>query len=252
MYDISTKIDNISTLSADEFNKGYMEDLENAVTKSGITLDTVGVPTDQNMLAQAITRASQGGCSYQDSGSANAYVLSAIGGFQQPTAYFDGMIVCFKAGNTNTGASTVNVSSIGISSIVDNSGSALTSDKIIANKDYFLRYDLSNTRFVLLSIGDTDSFLGSAATNGYQYLHNGIIVQWGTNNPSGGNGTIVFPIAFPNNCYNVTSSPQDTTAQGEGSASSDFTTTNFRLTIFNTNTGVPISAGIGSWIAIGD
>jgi len=42
----------------------------------------------------------------------------------------------------------------------------------------------------------------SAASNGYVKLPNGLIIQWGFDSTSFGN-TTTFPIAFPNNCFNV-------------------------------------------------
>ena len=45
----------------------------------------------------------------------------------------------------------------------------------------------------------------SFATNGYQKLSNGLIIQWGRSSASGGR-TISFPIAFPNACLNVVAS----------------------------------------------
>lgn len=158
MRDIANKIDNTSTLSADEFNGSIMQELENAVTNTGITLDpSGGADTDDEMLAQAITRTAQGGLSYQDSGAADAYVLSAIGGYVQPAAYTDGMMVMFEAGNTNTGASTLNVSTIGSTDLKDSAGVALTAGAITAGVNYIARYDLAGTEFRIV-------FSGSAAT----------------------------------------------------------------------------------------
>ena len=153
MFDYETKTDNVSVLPAASFNNLALE-LENAVTKSGITLDTLGSSTSVEMLAQAITRASQGGYSYQDSGTADAYVLTAIGSFKQPSAYFDGQVVLFKAGNNNTGVSTINVASIGVTDLKDKDGVALASGAIVADSYYFAQYDLTATEFrIILSAG---------------------------------------------------------------------------------------------------
>jgi hypothetical protein len=48
-------------------------------------------------------------------------------------------------------------------------------------------------------------FNASLATNGYQKLPSGLIVQWGNTGAtdSNGNVTVTFPIAFPNNCFAV-------------------------------------------------
>lgn len=162
MRDIATKTDNVSTLSAAEFNSDQNE-LENAVTESGITLDTT---TDTNlfMLAEAITRASQGAQAYQDSGSADAYELTAIGTYRQPTAYTDGMTVMFQAGNANTGASTINVSSLGVVDLVDKDGSALSSGDISADEYYFASYDAASGDFKVVLSGSSPSVSSSFPT----------------------------------------------------------------------------------------
>lgn len=43
------------------------------------------------------------------------------------------------------------------------------------------------------------------ATNGYQKLSNGLIIQWGMDGTTGGNvnPTVTFPLAFPNSCFRV-------------------------------------------------
>ena len=176
MRDIASKVDNVDTLSAAEFNS-YMSELENAVTKSGITLDPSGGPdTSAVMLAQAVTRAAQGGMSYEDSGAADAYVLTASGGFEAPDAYFDGQLVMFQAGNTNTGASTINVATIGVTDLKDATGTALAADAIVADAYYIAKYNLAGTEFRVVFSGSSvaatsDALLHirderSAATNG--------------------------------------------------------------------------------------
>lgn len=53
-------------------------------------------------------------------------------------------------------------------------------------------------------------FTVSKSTNGYTYLPNGIIMQWGiTGIISAGDlvqETVTFPVSFPNACFNVTTS----------------------------------------------
>ncbi len=172
MRDIANKTDNVSTLSAAEFNASIMQELENAVTNSGITLDPAGGPdTDNEMLAQAITRAAQGGFSYQDSGAADTYVLTAIGGFVQPSAYTNGMTVVFQAGNDNTGASTINVAGIGVTDLVDASGSALGAGAIVADNYYVAQYDLAGTEFRII-LGAAAASTGKSVL-GHGYVETG-------------------------------------------------------------------------------
>ena len=88
----------------------------------------------------------------------------------------------------------------------------------------------------------------SFATNGYQKLSNGLIIQWGTSSGTSGttNRVIAFPIAFPNACFAVTANSQKndgnlTYAGGMGT----ITTTTFNMyNAFNSSDNY-------SWIAIG-
>lgn len=249
MRDIANKQDNVDVLSAAEFNGSIMEELENSVTASGITLDPAAGPdTDNQMLAQSMVRHAQGAISYEDSGSANAYVLTAINSnFVQPDSYVDGMLAYFQAGNANTGASTINISSIGVKDLVNISGSALTSGEIAANSYYLVQYDQANDRFVVSTIGIT--FASNATSNtgtatdesltpanfgtqqslsasGYQRLPGGIILQWGRSDGlSFGDvvgPTITFPLAFPTACVHVNTQAEIPDFYGSNSNTSTY------------------------------
>ena len=83
------------------------------------------------------------------------------------------------------------------------------------------------------------SALGSAvfSGNGYQQFSNGLIIQWGTVANGQNNYAVTFPIAFPNNCFNVSSSQTTATA----------------VIITNmTRTGFTTSVGSLTWMAIGN
>ena len=148
MRNIADKTDNVSTLSAAEFNASIMQELENTVTNAGITLDgAAGPDTNDEMLGEAVTRTAQGAMSYTDGGAADAYVLTAQGGFVQPSAYTAPMLVLFQAGNTNTGASTVNVAGVGVTDLKDKDGTALAAGAIVADSYYIAKYDLAGTEF---------------------------------------------------------------------------------------------------------
>jgi len=180
MRDYATKADNVDALSASEFNS-YIQESENAVTNSDITLDPSGSDANLEMLSEAITRASQGGQSYIDSGAADAYVLTAIGAYKQPSEYVDGMTVLFQAGNTNTGASTINVSSIGVADLKDSSGSDLSAGDVELGNYYLAQYNLANTEFRIilsqsvstpsLGIGQTITDVTASRSSGVTYTN---------------------------------------------------------------------------------
>jgi hypothetical protein len=81
--------------------------------------DTGQTPSAGNLTQQstAMSIYAAGGAFYTDSGAADAYVISTVGSKRAPIAYFDGMAIAFRAGNTNTGASTVNVAGLGVKTI---------------------------------------------------------------------------------------------------------------------------------------
>lgn len=64
-----------------------------------------------------------------DTGSPNAYVVTLD---VAPTAYANGVRVLFRAANTNTGASTINVNGLGIKTLSTYSGAALLASDILA------------------------------------------------------------------------------------------------------------------------
>lgn len=79
-----------------------------------------------------------------DSGSANAYAITLS---PAATAYATGMVVQFKATNTNTAASTINVNALGAKDIQYNTA-ALAGGEIVANGFYSLIYDGTQFQFL--------------------------------------------------------------------------------------------------------
>lgn len=157
MRNISAKADGVGdTLPASDFNANLRSELQNVVTSSGQTLDPEGGPdTDVEMLGKAITIYSNAGQYYQDSGAANAYVLARVGNLKPLVDYIDGVTVMFKAGNFNTGASTINVDSLGAKALRDNNDTALVGGEIIADGYVVARYNSSNDRFEILFSNST-------------------------------------------------------------------------------------------------
>jgi len=84
----------------------------------------------------------------------------------------------------------------------------------------------------------------SLATNGYMYLSNGLLLQWGVYNSAAGWRTLTFPIAFPNACLHVANSVY---RPGAGVPSINYSTV-VSFTRFSTVIGCDPSA---SWFAIG-
>lgn len=151
MQNIPTKTDGVTTLQAAEFNQ-IPDELENAIEDSGQTL-AIGT-LDQ--LSKAMSTYASGGDFFTDSGSADAYVLSVIGSKKAPVAYFVGMTVRFLPGNANTGASTVNVATLGSKNIKLADGSTNPgAGAIPASREVQLTYDGTNFRISSTAVGAT-------------------------------------------------------------------------------------------------
>lgn len=148
MRDFIDKIDNTAPLSSGiltalEDNTRFKE-LENAVSTSGITLDGAFVAdTDVTMLAQSLARYASGGIMCQDGGAANAYVLTSVGNFVMPKAYFRGMMVAYYPAYENTSAATANCFGLGLKKIYDADGISLSGGEILASRLMVLIYDTS-------------------------------------------------------------------------------------------------------------
>lgn len=85
---------------------------------------------------------------YVDSGSANTYAITPNPAI---SAYEEGQKFTFRATNTNTGASTLNVNAKGATAIQTMDGNALVAGMIVSGGYYECVYDSNGSRFVLVS-----------------------------------------------------------------------------------------------------
>ena len=118
-------------------------EVNNVVISTGVSLDDA----DTTQLGVAISDYAAGGDFYTESGSADVYVVSVVGVKKAPGSYFNGMRVRFLPGNVNTGASTINVATLGVKSIklADGSTDPAAGD-IPAASEVQLTYDGTNFR----------------------------------------------------------------------------------------------------------
>ena len=86
-----------------------------------------------------------------ESGSGNAYVITMP---DTRTSNQDGDHIVFFATHSNTGAATIDVDGIGAVALVDWDGTALIGGEIVNGRLYNVRYDATNTRFVLEASAD--------------------------------------------------------------------------------------------------
>ena len=149
MRDLAAQITG-GNFTASEMND-IITELENIITGSGQSLSA----GDLNQIQKAASIYASGGDYYTDSGAADAYVLSTVGSKLAPPAYFVGMIVRFRTSNANTGASTINVSSLGVKNIkkADGTNDPIAGD-ITTTSDTMLIYN--GTSFVLFNLGSVE------------------------------------------------------------------------------------------------
>jgi hypothetical protein len=140
---IVTKITGDS-LTAAEWNQ-IPDELENLITSSG-QAPSAG---DLFQVSKAVADYSVSGDYFLDTGAANSYVLGTSGARLAPTSYADGFSIRFRPANANTGASTVNVSGIGVVPITLTDGSALTSGTVLAGDIVNINYNSVAARFEL-------------------------------------------------------------------------------------------------------
>lgn len=94
-----------------------------------------------------------------DGGSANAYAVSPV---PAVAAYAAGQVVTLRPGNANTGASTLNVSSLGTRNIKLPDGANPTANSMVTTGVYFLVYD--GTNFVLANPSGSGNLLLAKGT----------------------------------------------------------------------------------------
>ncbi len=144
MEDTDSKI-NGDVIDAAAWNQAPKEIL-NVITSTGQTLSAA----DLFQLSKAVAIYVANGNFYSDGGAADAYILSTIGGKQSILAYLDGVEINFIADNDNTGASTVNVNTIGVVDLNDSSGAALSGGEIQAGNFIKAAYNLVAGHFRLI------------------------------------------------------------------------------------------------------
>lgn len=222
-----------------------------------------------------------GNGSLSSGGSANTYTLSPN---RTIAAYAAGIDFLFLANHANTGAATLNVSSLGAKDIRDKNGDALVGTEIEQYTPVHVVYDATNgyfraTNLTAYSASSTPSasetvqgivelataaesltgsstslaltpggFAGnkSLATSGYYKLPGGLIVQWGYTIVNASTYTnVTHPVAFPTAC--LAASVNITESDTTSRAALKGVTGTAVLSVYNPNAAtIPFT-----WFAIG-
>ncbi len=82
-------------------------------------------------------------------GAADAYTASV--NTTQITSYSDGLTLLVKSPATNTGASTINVNSMGVKTIVRNDGTTLSAGDLVSGSIFTITYNSTTGKFHLAS-----------------------------------------------------------------------------------------------------
>ena len=166
------------TLTAAEWNQ--TGSINNLIQSTGQVLSDA----DLNQSGKAAAQYGSGNF-FTDSGAANAYILSPIGSMQSAAAYFDGMEIRFRAANASSGASTINVNSLGAKAIKQANGVTDITTEISTTADSILRFDNANDCFIY----DTGISAATTTAAGLSLLSSPITLQ---NNATDANNDMDF------------------------------------------------------------
>lgn len=99
-----------------------------------------------------------------------------------------------------------------------------------------------------------DEFVCSLATNGYQKLPSGLIIQWGTIAVAASAQSVTLPVAFSNADYRLVVSAHSPTTAFPGDCQEvnrgSRTSSQFQIGI-TTNAGAAVTSASADWLAIG-
>jgi hypothetical protein len=147
--------------------------LTTALTKDGQTTPTANIPMGTFKITglgagTALTDAAQFG--QLQAGATQIAVVTGTDTLAgtltpTPTAYATGNLFSFVAVNTNTGAATINLNSLGAKSITKLGSTALAAGDIVSGRIYLIEYD--GTRFQLINPSASSVASFSAGTTGF-------------------------------------------------------------------------------------
>jgi len=151
MQDLSGKVTG-SDYTAAQFDDFFTEN-KNQVESGSQPLSE----PDPFQLSKSVANYVADGDFYTDGGSANNYIATIIAPRKGITIYRVGTRVRFIVANTNTGASTINVNTLGVKDIKDAEGRPLKAGQLLVGRIVELVYN--GTYFILYDDGDSAGFI---------------------------------------------------------------------------------------------
>jgi hypothetical protein len=155
----------VGTVIDATFMNNVQEELVNVVTAVGIALD----PDNKGQMLAAIRAISQlqAGNYGVDTGTANAYAVTLDPAISALGAGTDGLVVRFKVGNTNTGASTLSINGLSAVSLVRQDGSAVQAGDLVAGGVVSAIYEQVSNKFFVTGASGSVSGLKALAFQGF-------------------------------------------------------------------------------------
>lgn len=151
---IEDKTDSVGqTLPANVFNP-FKNSVQNVITDTGGTL----IDSDEIQFRQAINSYASIANFYIDTGTATQYVLNPQGSFKTPIdapTTWNGMLIRFRPINNNTGIVTLRLAGLngGLAfNILREDRTAIQANDFSTYRDAILRYDLTASAFLLLTV----------------------------------------------------------------------------------------------------
>jgi len=171
--------------------------LTTALTKDGQTTPTANIPlggfkiTGLGAGTVATDAAQYGQLQANATTIATVTGTDTLTGSLTPalTAYATGNLFSFVAANTNTGAATINLNSLGAKSITKSGTTALAAGDIVSGQVYLIEYD--GTRFQLINPSITVQVYPGVG------IANSTGTAWGTSYTTTGSGTVVALATSP-------------------------------------------------------
>jgi len=132
---------------------GFKNENNNLISSADIVLST----SDNTQTGKAVAEYVSYGGFYGDTGSANAIVLYMPTSMYTPAAYVDGMMVRFRPLNNNTGATTVNLATLGVKSLGKGTHGAISLKEGDIREGYeaHIVFDEPHDKFILINPPDT-------------------------------------------------------------------------------------------------
>lgn len=104
----------------------FTSEINNLITGMGLSIND----STFDQVIEAVIKGIASGNFYEYSGTANAIVLTKLGGRDAAASYFDGMQAGFIASTASTSTVTVNIDGLGVKNVKDIDGNDLTGDDI--------------------------------------------------------------------------------------------------------------------------